>query len=400
MRFFMKNRHLSRRTLCVILCALLIAVVAGCAAPKQKAEQQPFYPPPPELPRIKYLTYFTSEKDLSPSDSAFDKFVIGEKRDLRLDKPYGVAVYDGKIYVADSNATVMVLDLENRKLSTLKGAQGLGKLIQPLNIFIDRDGSKYVTDPVRGQVVVFGKDDLYKTAFGLSGQWKPADAVVFEDLLYVADLKNNMVKVLNKNTGELVREIGRKGPVEENLGLPTNLAFDSKGTLYVTDAARLQVVKYDRDGHFIGTVGKAGANAAHFARPRGIALDRKDRLYVADASFNNVQIFDPEGHLLLFFSKGGVQPGDLYVAAKVAVDYDNIRYFQKYAEDFDIENVIIVTSQFDRRLVNVYAMGKLKGQKYPTDAELLEQFRQKIEKEEATFKKQDLEPVVEEPQKK
>ena len=33
-----------------------------------------------------------------------------EMQDTKLDKPYGVAMYDGKIYVCDTNATVIVLD--------------------------------------------------------------------------------------------------------------------------------------------------------------------------------------------------------------------------------------------------------------------------------------------------
>lgn len=395
----MKVANIVGRILLLSLFAVVVAALAGCGAPQRKPEEQVFFPPAPELPRIKYLAYFTSEKDLSPHQSAFDRFVVGEARDLRLDKPYGVAIHDGKIYVCDTNSTVLVFDLEKRKLAPLRGAQGLGKLIQPLNISIDKEGNKYVTDPIRGQVVIFDKDDMYRSSFGEPGKWKPVDAVVYEGLLYVADIKNNVVKVFDKRTGDLVREIGNRGEPKEVLGLPTNLAFDSQGYLYVSDAGRFQIVKYDRDGHFSGTIGKLGSNPNFFARPRGITVDRKDRLYAVDAAFNNVQIFDKDGHLLLFFGKGGIGPGDLYVAAQVAVDYDNVKYFQKYADpDFEIENIIIVTSQFERRLVNVYAMGKLKGKQYPTDEQLMQEMKEKIrkaEEEEQSKKKAEEQPKKE-----
>jgi DEAD/DEAH box helicase domain-containing protein len=45
-----------------------------------------------------------------------------------------------------------------------RGAVGPGRLTQPVNISIEPDGTKYVTDPVRGQVVIFGKDDNYLRA--------------------------------------------------------------------------------------------------------------------------------------------------------------------------------------------------------------------------------------------
>jgi hypothetical protein len=169
----------------------LILIVAGCAAPPKKPEGIVFFPPAPELPRIQYLTFLTSEKNLGESQSAFDRFVVGQKKDARLDKPYGVAFYKDKLYVCDTNATVMVFDFGKRTLSPLQGAQGPGKLLQPLNITVDSEGNKYVADPVRGQVVIFDKTDSYVNSIGLAGTWKPTGVAVYEDRLYVTDMKNS-----------------------------------------------------------------------------------------------------------------------------------------------------------------------------------------------------------------
>ena len=360
---------------------ILILAFAGCAAPPKKPEGTAFYPPAPELPRIQYLTFLTSEKDLGESQSAFDRFVVGEKKTVRLDKPYGIAFYKDKIYVCDTNRTVMVFDLEKRTLTQLQGAQGPGKLVQPLNISIDADGNKYVTDPIRGQVVIFDKTDSFVSAVGTPGIWKPVDAVVFEDRLYVVDIKNALIKVFDKATGTPIKEFGRQGEPTEMLAMPTNLAFDKDGYLYISDAGRFQVVKFDRDGHFISAIGKIGANPAHFSRPRGVTFDREDRMYVVDAAFNNVQMFNKEAQLLLFFGKGGTAAGDLYLPAKVAIGYDSIKYFQKHADpDFEIEYLIAVTSQFEKKLVNIYAFGKQKGKKYPSDEVLKKDLREKLQK--------------------
>jgi hypothetical protein len=62
-----------------------------------------------------------------------------------------------------------------------------------------------------------------------------------------------------------------------------------------------------------------------------------------------------------------------------------VSYFQQFAQpDFQIDYLVLVTSQFGPRLVNVLASGRERGKKYPTDAELLNQIeerrRQEMEK--------------------
>lgn len=386
----MRPRTLGRGLLGWIAVAVL---VTGCATPARKKEAPVFFPPPPELPRLQYLTAFSGLKDVE-EQSSFDKFVVGEKQDVKLDKPYGVGIYDGKIYVCDTNATVVVFDLKHKTFGILKGANGQGKLAQPVNISIDRDGSKYVADPGRGQVVVFDRGDEYVRAYGVSGAWRPVDAVPYEDRLYVVDGANAQVKVFDKPSGELVKTIGDRGEPDQRLSRPTNLAFDGEGTLYVSDIGRFQVVKYDRDGHYKGAIGKPGDNLGHFARPKGVALDRDGHLLAVDATFNNVQIFSPDGRLLMFFGQGGQRPGDLLLPAKVAIDYDNLQYFRPWVDpEFEVKYLVLVTSQFGERLVNVFAYGQEKGKRYPTDAELAKLIEERRQREIEKLKKEPPKPA-------
>jgi DNA-binding beta-propeller fold protein YncE len=360
------------------------ALLAGaCATPARKVEAPVFFPPPPELPRVQFLTSLRGLKDVE-KQSSFDRFVVGEQQDLRIDKPYGVAIHDGRIYVCDTNSTVVVLDLKAGRYRGLPGATGPGKLAQPVNISIEADGTKYVADPARGQVVAFGQDDEYLKAYGTPGAWRPVDAVPFEDRLYVADPANSRVQVFDKAGGEALKTIGDTGEPAERLDRPTNLAFDADGYLYVTDAGRFQIVKYDRDGHFRAAIGKPGDNLGHFGRPKGLAVDRTGHLYVVDAAFNNVQVFGREGLLLMFFGEGGQEPGNLLLPAKVAIDYDNLKFFEEYVQpQFEVEYLILVTSQFGERPVSVLAYGRERGKSYPTDEELLKAIdeRRRIEME-------------------
>ena len=144
---------------------------------------------------------------------------------------------------------------------------------------------------------------------------------------------------------------------------------------------RFQVVKFDRDGHFKMTFGRPGDNLGHFARPKGVAVDHDGRLYAVDASFNNVQIFSGDGRLLMFFGEPGNKPGGLTLPAKVAIDYDNLAYFAKFAEPgFEIEYLILVTSQFGDRRLNILAYGREKGKDYPTDTQLLKEIEERRQK--------------------
>jgi len=366
------------------LAAALLA--AACASAPVKTEAPVFFPPAPELPRLQYLTSFSSLKDVE-KQSSFNKFVVGAKQDVKLDKPYGVAMHDAKIYVCDTNDTVIVFDLKNQTFGNLKGASGAGRLMQPTNISVESDGTKYVADPVRGQIVVFDRNDEYVKAYGKPAGWRPVDVVPFEDRLYVADISNGLIHVFDKGSGEEVKLIGHEGDPSQRLDRPSNLAIDSEGHLYVTDVGRFQVVKFDRDGHFLMSFGDLGDSPGHFARPKGIAVDREGHLYAVDAAFSNVQMFNKEGRLLMFFGQNGEKPGDLILPAKVAVDYDDVALFQKYAQPgFQIDYLVLVTSQFGPRLVNVLAAGKEKGKHYPTDAELLEQIEE--QRRQATEKSQ------------
>ena len=363
--------------------ALLVLLAASCAAPVRKKDAVVFFPPPPELPRIQFLMSFSGSNDIE-RQTAFNRFVVGEKSNVKLGKPYGIAVYDGRVYVCDTNSTVVVFDFRSKTFEPLKGAVGPGQLRQPTNITIDGNGTKYVTDPVRGQVVVFDRNDEYLREYGTPGGWRPVDAVPFDGRLYVADVEHGLVKVFDLESGEMVKTIGDKGEPSQRLDRPTNLAFDHEGSLHVTDASRFQVVKFDRDGHFLSTIGKAGDNLGHFARPKGLAFDRADRLYAVDAAFNNVQIFDRNGRLLMYFGVAGQGPGSLVLPAKVTIDYDNVPYFHEFVQPgFQVEYLVFVTSQFGERLINVLAFGRDANRKYPSDDELLRQIdeRRKSESE-------------------
>jgi DNA-binding beta-propeller fold protein YncE len=281
-----------------------------------------------------------------------------------------VAIHDGKINVVDSfDGSYTVFDLENRKLTRVKGT-GNGSLATPLNITIDEAGNKYIADSAKRQVVVFDANDNFVRAYGEMGQFKPTDVAVVGDRLYVCDIEGSTIQVLDKASGETLFRISGPGTGEGKLGKPTNIDVVN-GKLYVSDSIHGRVQEYTLDGDYISVFGSYGTGMGQMARPKGVAVDRDDRVYVVDAAFQNVQIFDKDGELLLFF--GGVEGRDMaMLPSTVAIDYDNLKYFEPYVEpNFKLEYVILLVSQYGPNKVLAYGYGKMEGMDYtlPTEGE-------------------------------
>jgi sugar lactone lactonase YvrE len=323
-----------------------------------------FYPEAPEQPRIQFLRTLRKPSDVQPKVSGFKAFVLGkdDSEDRPIGKPYGVAVNGGRVFVCDSmSGMVSIFDVQRKRFDVLgKGAKGATQ--KPINISFDKEGTSYVCDTKLRRVLVYGPDLAYKTAFGEPDKVNPVDAAVLGDELYVCDVEGAQILVLNKADGKETRRFGKKGSKEGELFLPSNIAVDPDGNVYVSDTGNTRVVKFDPQGKFIRNFGSIGDQPGTFTRPKGIALDHKRRLYAVDAAFENVQIFDSEGQLLLFFGSAGAMPGNLCLPAKIAIDYDNVDMFKEYvAPGQDIEYLILVTNQYGESSVNVYGFLKEKA---------------------------------------
>jgi len=184
------------RTTWVSLCtAVLLSCAVGCSTPKKAAEQPVFYPPPPETPRLQFLTSYARAKDLDPPDR-FLTFLVGEEPEARhVVKPYGMAINDGKLFVCDTIlGGLEILDLTARTFDYFTPA-GPGRLRKPINVAVDDDGTRYVADALRGQVVLFDREGEYRGAIGNVEETRPSDVLIARDRLYVTDLKQSHVAV-------------------------------------------------------------------------------------------------------------------------------------------------------------------------------------------------------------
>ncbi len=356
---FTKYKHL--------YCLITVLILAGCSVTPEKQENAPvFYPPLPNPPRIQHLLSLTALADLNQNKSSFADFILGaQSADSMVVKPYGIALFEKKIYIVDAaSAGYVILDLVTRQRKFVSGG-GAGRMKKPINITIDKDGTKYISDTGRAQVLVFDRSDKFIRALGIKGQFKPSDVAIENNRLFVTDLDSHMIQVLDKKTGKLLSHIGKIGSKDGEFFYPTNLAIGPDKHLYVTDTGNFRVQKFTLDGKFVHRYGSIGSGLGKFARPKGLTLDREGRLYVVDAAFENIQVIDNRGKLLLFFGRPGDNPENINLPADVSIDYDHVKFFQSYAHPkFKLEYVLLITSQFGVNKINIFGFGYMEGMDY------------------------------------
>lgn len=343
-----------------------ICFASGCATHKNTKKAYFFFPPPPDEPRLQYLTSFSSEKEFrGGEDKTFMTYLTGAKPLRReISKPYGATSHGKKLYICDTDfGAVIIVDLQTRRMRLLP-ADGEGALKLPLNIAVDKDGTIYVVDSVRDQVVIYDKNESYVAAIGKAGEMKPRDVAVGADRIYVADLISRKIRVFDKTTRAALFDFPRGEDATNHLAellTPTNLALDSKGRLYVGDTGGFHVQVFDADGKYLRTIGEFGDAPGQFARVKGVAADRDNRIYAVDAMSQVIQIFNDEGRLLTWFGDPTASKATQNLPAKVAVDYEDVGAFQSYvAPDFKLEHLVFVINQLGTHKVSVYGFGHKK----------------------------------------
>jgi DNA-binding beta-propeller fold protein YncE len=344
----------------------MLIICMGCASIPEKPAAPPaaiFYPALPQRPRLQFLRSISGENDLGKKQSAFQEFLFGKRDDQLLGKPYDVAACKGKIYIMDRMyKKIVILDLAGKKMSFLND-HGVGSLGDPSGIWVSEGAIKYVADMQRKQIVAFDENDRFLRTYGSREIFeKPVDVAVYEKRIYVVDMEKEQLFILDRDTGQMVKTVGKKGEFFK----PSHVTVGPEGNVFVTDAFHFLIKKFSPDGKFLDAIGFHGDQIGGFARPKGVAVDKNDRLYAVDAAFENVQIFDNQGRILLFFGGPGNGPSNLYLPAGIAVDDNNVGYFQKFAyPDFKLEYLVYVTNMFGKNMLNVYGFGHWTGESLP-----------------------------------
>ena len=314
---------------------LFLILLAGCSsAPKStdtadSSDSEHVWPAPPAKPRIRYVGSLRSTESVTGTQKqSLKDWFLGTKEEekLALVKPYGVhSDSEGRVYVADTGISGLVVFDLNEKKMVYWGTSGPGALKKPTGVTTDQEGNVYVSDVLDHRVVKFDRSGKFVTAFGGTETLISPVGLEFNDKtnkLYVVDSKKHQIIVFAPD-GEVDSTIGQRGSADGEFNFPTNIAMDENGQLYVADTMNFRVQIFDKDSNHIKTFGKIGDGRGQFSRVKGIGVDREGHIYTVDAAFNNIQIFNDNGDLLLSLGNSGTGPGGFYLPAGAHVDRKN-----------------------------------------------------------------------------
>jgi len=362
----------ARNCLPLLVMLLLAAWLGGCAEAKpvqaEKTEYM-FWPPAPDQPRIQFLTSISSSADVTRKSTSMEEFVYGQATTpvLPFDRPYGVRMYEGKMYICDATAAnVSILDFRTQEVRVL-GTTGQVHLSKPIDIAVTPDGVKYVADTGYGAVLVYDSADKYAGKVAVKNM-RPVSVAVFKDELYVSDLGASVVRVFDRFSGKELRTIGAPGGGKGQLGGAMGLTIDTAGNVYVNDVLGCRVQKFAPNGKLLYAIGGLGEHPGQFVRPKMMAVDSTGILYVVDFAFQNVQMFDDKGEMLMFFGGEGDFPGGMNAPTGICVSDADVSLFAQYVHPaFDAKRLVIVTNNTGAHKINVYALGELKPGKTVAD---------------------------------
>jgi DNA-binding beta-propeller fold protein YncE len=301
------------------------------------------WPGPPNIGRIRYMTYFAGEKfeavtDKKKKQSWMDR-MAGTRPDqdpghkvmpFQLLGPEGMAVdAKGQLYVADQRVgAVFIFNTETREATLIRnGVEASFKLVN--GVAIDDDGRIFVSDGKLHRIYVFDKDRKVVDQI-TDGLVDPVGLTIdtVNRLLYVADTQQDQVIVYDADSFKLIRRLGTGGKKHiltdpGDFSGPTGVAVDSDGNVYVTDTMNYRVEVFDADGNFISWFGKHCDGPGCFAHPKGIAVDSDNHIWVADPMLDMLQVYDKQGELLAFVGGHGHGPGQFEALTGVFVDKQN-----------------------------------------------------------------------------
>lgn len=302
----------------------MLLISFGCSTTPPYLEKPAgdfYWPPPPETPRIKWITQWSNTYDFGKPSAIMTTLMGAEAIDMLL-RPNGVVADSaGNVYVADSSQhVVFIFDVQGKALKLM----GRGMLGTPIGLAVDdKRGIIYVSDSKLNHVYGIEKSSgRVVRELGAENEFKSPSGLVFDeerDRLYLSDTQNQIVRVYDGN-GKPLFTIGKKGREDGEFKFPAYLALDRDGRLYVVDTFNFRIQIFDPNGKFIKKFGRLGDASGYFSRPAGIGVDSDGHIYVVDTAFNNFQIFDDTGRLLLWVGSAGKKAGQFSLPTGMYID--------------------------------------------------------------------------------
>ncbi len=219
-----------------------------------------------------------------------------------FNQPYGIAIGpDGSVYVADTwNFRIEKFTADGQFITTW-GVSGQGETPDafwgPRGVAVDSNGHVYVTDTGNKRVVVFDADGKFITQFGTyglnTGEFDEPVGITLDSSgkVYVADTWNQRIQVFEPDpngTFSYLREWTVSGWQSQSVENKPFIAVDQSGNVFTVDADSFRALEFTSGGQIVRVWGSYSSGIDGFNIPSGIAVDAQGGVWVSDAGNNYI----------------------------------------------------------------------------------------------------------------
>jgi len=254
------------------------------------------------------------------SDAGRVEYVFGEQGlgngQFSYPRTLAVSPIDASVFVCDKTARIQRFSPDGKfEHSWRMPKWEFGK---PTGMAFDRQGRLWVADTHYNQVIVYDRDGVEQFRFGSYGTG-PGEFVFptcvawdGDGNIYVGEYGGN--DRINKFTADrkYVMSFGTKQDGDAALERPTQIKFDPRGFLWVSDGCHHRICKFSTDGKLLASFGQPGSGPGEMNYPYDLDLvPGTTQLVVTEHGNNRVSEFDDQGRCVRTWGKPGRERGEI-----------------------------------------------------------------------------------------
>ncbi len=245
--------------------------------------------------------------------------VYADSKDVALKVPQGVGC-TGKVLI--------VADTENDRLVRFTLEQGavtggdewkIPEVSGPIRVQVDSKGGIFVLDGRKLRIARLSPDGNFKGNLDLAGM--PGASTVVpgsfkvdgSDNVYVLDLSGGRVIVFDA-AGKYVRQV----PFPEEYGFISDVAVDSRGTVYLLDSVNAVIYSAPKEAQAFSSFTKGLREHVKF--PTDMVIDSGGNIFVVDHNGGVIAVVGPNGTFQGHAAAMGWKEGQLRFPAQICVN--------------------------------------------------------------------------------
>jgi DNA-binding beta-propeller fold protein YncE len=189
---------------------------------------------------------------------------------------------------------------------------------KPVGFSVHPDGRIFVADTHYNRVVVFDRDGRELARFGQEGTGPgefllPTDVAFDADgYIYVGEYGGND-RISRWTPDFRFDTVIGDGPIDgKRLNRPSGIDFDDEQTLWIADSCNHRLVRLSRNGDILGVFGEFGEEPGRMRYPFDLCITPDQKVLVCEYQGNRLQWFDKEGRSLRVWGRSGRKPGELF----------------------------------------------------------------------------------------